>query len=315
MDFLTLTLIILATQFMNLCHGAGIATYWGQHGGEGTLAAACATGNYQYINIAFLNVFGNGRIPQLNLSSHCNTSIHGSCRWIGDDVVACQKKGIQVLLSLGGGVGTYSLSSTNDAQEVANYLWDNFLGGGTSNSRPFGNAILDGIDFHIKLGLSKNYDTLAKSLSSRSSTHQTVYLSAAPHCPFPDTYLSKAIKAGVFDYIWVQFFNNPSCQYDTGNSTNLVHFWDKWSTANAGLIFLGLPAGVDAATSGGYVPVDVVVTEVLPEIMEGPKFGGVMVWSRYYDEKTGYGAAIKGGLDGGDGGGHVSSIGIAIILN
>jgi chitinase len=47
-----------------------------------------------------------------------------------------------VLLSLG---GSYGLSSTDEANSVANYLWDNFLGG-SSSSRPLGDAVLDGIE-------------------------------------------------------------------------------------------------------------------------------------------------------------------------
>lgn len=118
----------------SLCHGAGIATYWGQNSNAGTLAAACATGNYQYINIAFLNLFGNGRTPQLNLAEHCNPQIPGSCRSIGNDITGCQQRGIKVLLSLGGAVGSYSLSSAADARQVADYLWNNFLGGSSSFS-------------------------------------------------------------------------------------------------------------------------------------------------------------------------------------
>lgn len=118
MSIFTLTFFILASQLMNHCHGAGIAIYWGQNGGEGSLAAACATGNYEFINIAFLNVFGNGRVPRLNLAGHCNPSIAGSCSRIGNDITTCQLQGIRVLLSLGGGIGTYSLSSRSDAQQV-----------------------------------------------------------------------------------------------------------------------------------------------------------------------------------------------------
>lgn len=48
-------------------------------------------------------------------------------------------------------MGSYSLSSPDDATEVANYLWNNFLGGQSSN-RPLGSAVLDGIDFDIESG-------------------------------------------------------------------------------------------------------------------------------------------------------------------
>ncbi|XP_021764887.1 acidic endochitinase-like [Chenopodium quinoa] len=312
MAILTLTLFILASQFLNLCHGAGIAIYWGQNGDEGTLAAACATGNYEIINIAFLNVFGNGQTPELNLAGHCNPSIPGSCKSIGDDIKECQRHGIKVLLSLGGGIGKYSLSSQTDARQVANYLWDNFLGG-TSNSRPFENAVLDGIDFNIELGSGDYYDILARTLNRCSTVLKKVYLSAAPQCPFPDAHLNNAINTGLFDYVRVQFYNNPPCQYTNGNTGNLVNSWNEWTTVNAGQVFLGLPAA-PAAAGSGYIPPDVLKSQVLPNVRTSSKFGGVMLWSRFYD--GGYSTAIKDSVNGGSSNGvHHESIGIAIILN
>ncbi|KMT16117.1 hypothetical protein BVRB_3g052790 [Beta vulgaris subsp. vulgaris] len=309
MYVLKVALILLVSQFINLCHGAGIATYWGQHGDEGTLAAACATGNYQFINIAFLNVFGSGRTPQLNLAGHCNPSIPGSCSSIGNDIATCQSQGIRVLLSLGGGLGTYSISSPADAQQVADYLWDNFLGG-SSDARPFGNAVVDGIDFDIELGSGQNWDALARALNRRSTNLRRVYLSAAPQCPFPDALLSNAINTGLFDYVWVQFYNNPGCHYANGNANNLISSWNTWSGVDAAQIFLGIPAA-PAAAGSGYIPPDVLISDVLPSIRDSPKFGGVMLWSRFYDD--GYSSAIQGSLDGGSSNGLDVSIGIPII--
>lgn len=55
------------------------------------------------------------------------------------------------MLSIEGGAGTHYLSFSEDARQVADYLWNNFLGG-RSSSRPLGNAVLDGIDFGIEGG-------------------------------------------------------------------------------------------------------------------------------------------------------------------
>lgn len=292
MSILTLTLFIFASQFTTLCHGAGIATYWGQNTNEGTLASACSTGNYNIINIAFLNVFGNGQTPRLNLAGHCNPSTLGSCSSVGNDIAKCQSQGIKVLLSMGGAVGTYSLSSPADAQEVATYLWNNFLGG-TSNTRPFGPVVLDGIDFDIESGSGQNYDVLAKALQGHNTSQRKVYLSAAPQCPFPDFHLSTAINTGVFDYIFVQFYNNPPCQYANGNANNLISSWNTWTKVNARQVFLGIPASQAAA---GYIPPNALETQVLPQIKTSPKYGGVMLWSRYYDNTSGYSNAIKGSI-------------------
>ncbi|MBA0692913.1 hypothetical protein Goari_010435, partial [Gossypium aridum] len=139
-----------------------IAIYWGQNSDEGTLAETCATGNYDFVNLAFLPTFGNGQTPMINLAGHCDPYSNG-CTNLSSDIKSCQAQGIKVILSLGGGAGSYFLASSNDARQVAAYLWNNFLGG-QSASRPFGDAILDGIDFDIEGGTNQHWDDLAKYL-------------------------------------------------------------------------------------------------------------------------------------------------------
>ncbi|CAN1793732.1 Acidic endochitinase [Linum perenne] len=282
--------IILSGLLFALSEAGQISVYWGQNGNEGTLAATCATGNYDFVNIAFLSTFGSGRTPSLNLASHCDPYTPGGCRNLSSDIEFCQKRGVKVFLSIGGADGAYSLSSTADAKKVARYLWNNFLGGGSnvsSLSRPLGPANLDGIDFDIEFGSDLYWGNLAKFLTGFGK--KKVYLSAAPQCPFPDAWIGKGLKTGRFDYVWVQFFNNPPCQYDvvSGNVSDLLKSWKRWvSNVPAEKIFLGLPAAKDAA-GGGFIPVEELKSEVLPVIKGYGKYGGVMLWSRYYDRRSG----------------------------
>ena len=102
------------------------------------------------VNIAFLYKFGNGQTPEINLAGHCDPQ-SGGCQSIGNDIETCQSLGLKVFLSIGGGTYTYGLSSQEDAINVANYIWNNFFGG-SSASRPLGDAVLDGVDFDIVLG-------------------------------------------------------------------------------------------------------------------------------------------------------------------
>ncbi|KAL0308523.1 UNVERIFIED_CONTAM: Acidic endochitinase [Sesamum radiatum] len=194
------------------------------------------------------------------------------------------------MLSIGGAAGSYYLASTQDARQVATYLWDNFLGG-KSSSRPLGDAVLDGIDFDIEGGTDQHWDDLARFLSAYSKRGKKVYLSAAPQCPFPDAWIGGALETGLFDYVWVQFYNNPPCQYSSG-MTNLEQAWKQWGSIKAGEIFLGLPAA-QAAAGSGFIPADVLTSEVLPAIKGSTKYGGVMLWDKYYDDQSGYSAAIK----------------------
>nr|GMD61930.1 acidic endochitinase-like [Ipomoea batatas] len=281
---------LLVLSSLNICLGGKIVTYWGQNGGEGSLLETCATKNYNIVNIAFLSDFGHGDTPPvLNLAGHCNPA-YNKCKFLSDEIKACKTQNITVLLSIGGGSGGYSLSSADDAEKLAKYLWNNFLGG-QSASRPLGDESLDGIDFDIEAG-NLYYDELARDLRKLGEeAGQKVYLSAAPQCPFPDYYLDKAIKTGLFDYVWVQFYNNPPCQYN-GDATNLLNSWNKWSTIPAGKLFLGLPAARDAASSG-FIDPEKLISDVLPKIKTTPKYGGVMLWSRYYDKITNYSSKIK----------------------
>ena len=118
-----------------------------------------------------------------------------------------------------------------------------------------------------------------------------VLLSAAPQCPFPDQWDSGAINTGLFDFVWVQFYNNPQCQFSSGRSAFLAA-WKQWESVPAGKIFLGLPAS-KGAVGNGFLPAGELNSRVLPLIRDTPKYGGVMLWSKYYDDRTGYSSDIK----------------------
>ncbi|KAL0410539.1 UNVERIFIED_CONTAM: Acidic endochitinase [Sesamum latifolium] len=236
-------LLLISTFLLFAFAQAGkISIYWGQNGNEGTLAETCATGNYDFVNLAFLATFGNGQTPMINLAGHCDPTVNG-CTGLSSDIKSCQAKGVKVLLSIGGAAGSYYLASTQDARQVA-----------------------------TKRG-------------------KKVYLSAAPQCPFPDAWIGGALETGLFDYVWVQFYNNPPCQYSSG-TTNLEQAWKQWGSIKATEIFLGLPAA-QAAAGTGFIPADVLTSEVLPAIKGSDKYGGVMLWDKYYDDQSEYSAAIK----------------------
>lgn len=187
------------------------------------------------------------------------------------------------MLSIGGGASSYVLASSEDARQVAIYLWNNFLGG-QSSSRPLEDAVLDGIDFDFEGGTNQHWDDIARYLSGYSKQGKKVYLTAAPQCPYPDAWIGGALETGLFDFVWVQFYNNPPCLEDA---------WKQWtSDIPATQIFLGLPAA-PAAAGSGFIPVADLTSKVLPAITNSGKYGGVMLWSKYYDDQTGYSSSIK----------------------
>lgn len=281
--------ILLLAGMAGISRAGNIAVYWGQNVGEGPLADACNSGLYTYVMISFLSTFGNGQTPAINLAGHCDPPSN-NCNVFSSEITTCQSNGVKVLLSLGGAGGSYSLSSTEDAQSVATYLWDNFLGG-SSASRPLGDAVLDGIDFDIENGNPAHFDELATFLSQYSAQGKKVYLTAAPQCPYPDVSLGPALQTGLFDDVWVQFYNNPQCEYPGGD---LQGAWNTWTSSVkvSGSFYLGVPASTAAAGSGYISPADLTST-VLPGVKTAGNYGGIMVWDRNNDVQNSYSSQVK----------------------
>ncbi|KAL6311545.1 hypothetical protein AAG906_005101 [Vitis piasezkii] len=222
---------------------------WGQNGNEGTLAEACASGNYDFVNMAFLPTFGNGQTPMINLAGHCDP-YSNDCTGLSLDVKSCQARHQGDALYWG---RSWELLPLPPRKMLGNCFGWNYL--------------------DIKGGTSQHWDDLAKYLSGYSKRGNKVYLTAAPQCLFPDAWVGGSLKTGLFDYVWVQFYNNPHCQYTPGNAGNLE---DAWTHQDFPWPALG----------------DLIST-VLPAINDSAKYGGVILWSKYYDEQTGYSSAIK----------------------
>lgn len=282
--------LVLLSSWVGTAAAAGktgrITVYWGQTASEGSLRKACESNLYSTVILSFLTRFGGGRY-KLDLTGH---------PWgaVGPDVKYCQSRNVLVLLAIGGGFGDYSLASKADAKAVADHIWDVYLGGRSKQTRPFGDAVLDGVDFDIEHGGSKHYDDLARYLKAYSNKgKKKVWVTAAPQCPFPDRMLGQALRTGLFDRVHVQFYNNPACSYRASNKEAFTRAWTTWtSSLPRSSVYLGLPAAPRAAGSG-YVPPATLVAKVLPIVRRSRNYGGVMLWSRYWDLQTGYSRAVK----------------------
>ncbi|KAL0050996.1 hypothetical protein WJX82_000293 [Trebouxia sp. C0006] len=183
--------------------GTKTFAYCGQ-GGTGLttelpLAQACT--HYDMVMLGFLDIFGNGK---------------------------------PVILSIGGGVVNYGLSSTADAQSAASQIWNVYLGG-TSSARPFGTSILDGVDLDIEepsTGSQFYPDFVDKLTSLWSGASKKYYLTAVPQCPFPDAQLGTAL-----------------------NDNALVSSYQQWAgLISAAKVVPTFPAANAAAGSGYIAP-------------------------------------------------------------
>jgi len=64
--------------------------------------------------------------------------------WANCGADACQARGKALTISLGGAAAAVTFSSDAQASTFADTIWNLFLGG-SSSTRPFGNAVLDGV--------------------------------------------------------------------------------------------------------------------------------------------------------------------------
>ncbi|XP_016182614.1 hevamine-A, partial [Arachis ipaensis] len=102
-------------------------------------------------------------------------------------------------------------------------------------------------------------------------------------------------RTWLFDYLFIQFYNNPPCQYSNGDASLLISSWNTWTSYVKlnNTVFMGLPAAPDAAPSGGYISPQDLCTKVLPIIKHTPNYGGVMLWDRFRDVTNHYSDQIK----------------------
>ncbi|GAA5799394.1 hypothetical protein HPULCUR_004809 [Helicostylum pulchrum] len=299
-----------------------LVTYWGQDSKNGIdtqspLIDYCDN-NSDVIVISFTLGFSGGALPILNLAGTCyepnfpGTSLL-SCPDVGKDIKACQSKGKTILMSLGGAVGNYGFANDAAGEAFADTLW-NIYGAGSSTTRPFGDAVLDGFDLDIEGGGPTGYAAMITRLRSHFATDSSkrYYITGAPQCPFPDAMMGKVMDAVSFDAVFVQFYNNYCST--TSNSFNF-DTWDKWAkntSPNKNVkVLLGLP-GSKAAAGSGYVPFAQLSPIVKNVHSTYSSFGGIMIWdaSEVYantEVSPNYEAAIAGLVHGLSGGPVVSS--------
>ncbi|KAJ7129985.1 class III chitinase [Mycena crocata] len=297
--------------------------YWGQNsiGAVSTtnpadyqksLAFYCNDNAVDVFPVSFVNVFfGTGGAPSMNLANICNPTDNATfpgtalpnCSKLASDITTCQSKGKLVALSLGGATGSVGFGSDAQGTTFAHTIWDLFLGG-SSSTRPFGTAILDG-SVHIEGGSGTGYVAFVNTIRSLASgASKRYYVTAAPQCVYPDGALGSVLNAASFDAIYanrLKFYNNPCglTHYPTASAWNFG-IWDQWArtvSPNPNVrVYIGAPASPSAAGSG-YVDINTLKTIAVAMRKSFASFGGVMLWdmSQAYANNR-YDLAIKNAL-------------------
>ncbi|KAJ3928897.1 MAG: glycoside hydrolase family 18 protein [Lentinula lateritia] len=298
--------------------------YWGQNSYGAThtsdtanwqtnLANYCQDDTVDVFPLAFLDVFfGIGSLPEINFANICNDvddavfpgSDLANCQFMATDIQTCQAAGKIITLSMGGATGADTFTSESQAEDFADLIWDLFLGG-TSSTRPFGDAVLDGIDLDIEGGGTANFAafvTRIRTLAEGAS--KAYYITGAPQCPFPDANLDTVLNAVGFDAVYVQFYNNY-CEVSNYNVAGDWDFssWDNWAKTTSPnpdvKIYIGAPASSTAATNG-YADASALSTILQATKATYSSFGGAMLWDISQAYANGrFDQAVKTALLGG----------------
>lgn len=282
--------------------GAQNVVYWGQNGGgvveNNDLATYCTKeSGIDVIVLAFLYQYGNGvKIPAGTIGQSCSISTTGepqNCEALTSAIETCKTNGVKVIMSLGGASGAYSLTSQEEAETIGQNLWDAYGNSASNGSvpRPFGKTFVNGWDFDIESNSGNQYYEfmIAKLRSNFASDSANQYfITGAPQCPIPEPNMNEIITKAQFDYLFVQFYNNPGCSTD-----GTINF-DQWKTNVAGSpsadakIFIGVPAsplGATGTESGAkYYLEPATLTKVVSQHAQDEKFGGVMMWAAGFSD-------------------------------
>jgi len=274
-----------------------VAVYYGTTPAtkKGGLSSLCSNPNVDIVILSFVfSFFDANGFPSIDFGPGCSGQTPSQtetapglkdCSALAPEIAACQTLDKKVLLSLGGYNSNTSFTSDTQATEFASTLW-NLFGAGDSldeDLRPFGtDIILDGFDIDNENHNTEHYETFAIALREQfdSDNSKTYYVSAAPQCPIPD----ESIPIGALqqaDFVWVQFYNNPSCNIDSPGFQQSFKAWSDLLASGTQVrgprLYIGA-AGFGGAGSG-YVKGSGLGTRVRSARgLYVDNFGGVMLW-------------------------------------
>ncbi|KZZ96091.1 chitinase 18-18 [Moelleriella libera RCEF 2490] len=292
--------------------------YWGQKQGY-RLRDICDAG-VQYATVSFITTspeHGDG-YPVTNFGANCaaetfplpnggKSQLLSECHLIKEDIPYCQSKGVKVLLAIGGESGDYRVSTRAKGVEFGDFLYNAFgpYKDTWKGPRPFDNGdqhvSVDGFD----LDLENNEVTMSPYIAMvqhwrRQS--QKLFITAAPQCVLGSERLKLLIKQARLDALFVQFYNNPVCDYIPGNEPGDKFSYDEWAKEIASgeskdaKIFVGLPAVPTREAAGsGYVEPEN-LKKLVCETKDKPNFGGISLWDGTLAKSSGYFSAVLDAL-------------------
>ncbi|KAJ3011662.1 UNVERIFIED_CONTAM: hypothetical protein HDU68_001583 [Siphonaria sp. JEL0065] len=267
---------------------------------QDSLAHYCSTGYYNTINLAFMNIFGNGdnhftiTFSSFNLQNYggkyvyTGNGLETNPQYIvqnfikvGLDIQTCQAQGVKIVISLGGDKTSAYSFSQGDGKRYANLFYNMFLDGTDAKAiRPFGPGVkLDGIELDVEKNDNPavwNPEMIDFIYTLRNLSPKTI-LAIVPQCYLgligKDESVGDVIAAtsNAVDYIIVQYYNNPQCSYPFGFN------FDKWKALFPRSIVVGLAGDWTSAISGGFLEAGP-LQAVYEMVKNDPQFGGFSIY-------------------------------------
>jgi len=203
-------------------------------------------------------------------------------------------------VSLGGPSKDYGIESDEDAKLLATRIWNLFLGGKDETKlRPFGAAILDGINLHVTQHKypHNGYPAFVQALHTlmKSDQSRKYKLTAQSTCEHIDKNIREtlAIEGTRFDEIYIKYFDMFCSPGKDEFNTNLRLWKDYVARINTRKtdgtclrIFIGIPADVSAAADPKFykIPARVQSDVFTFDIRKYAELGGFMIWDAGFDE-------------------------------
>lgn len=115
---------------------------------------------------------------------------------------------------------------------------------------------------------------------------KSIILTAAPQCPQSAEYfqMKTILQQAKFDKIWIQFYNNPTCEaWTTGFNYNDWESYIGGGVNSAAELFIGLPGSASAVglLGSGYITAQQ-AQNLICTYKTKEHFGGAMLWDAYY---------------------------------
>jgi len=291
-----------------------LVAYWGQNAAvalgndkwEKPLVHFCKESSYDVILLAYMHKLFDIRqhdVPAVNFAHHCNTPVNQHfpyllrCPEIERGIDECHRNGKKVLISIGGPFHVDIIPSAKKAKELAVTVWNLFLGGDQfieMDIRPFGGAVLDGVNLDIQGGRGDYYVDFLKEIKRLLKDEiKKFIITASPSCNFPDHYLGPAKNkvfgdaVDLFDEIYVKFFNGTCYIGNAEQFPTNMNQWLSFSKEKSGpKIFIGMPSSREASTMSKYYITSNQVAALYEKFKDNKSFGGFALWDASCDQNN-----------------------------